>query len=113
MKHNKIWGLTEKLFSKNNVEIHRIEINKGGYCSKHLHKSKYNIFYVESGEIEVHLINKNGIVDKTILTTGEISNVAPGAIHMFRGNRDSVAYEIYYSELNTDDIERFSTGGIK
>ena len=29
----KIWGKTQGLFNKNNVEIHRIETNKGGFCS--------------------------------------------------------------------------------
>ena len=34
----KIWGKTQALFNKNNVQIHRIETKKGGYCSKHKHE---------------------------------------------------------------------------
>ena len=36
-KQGKVWGGTQLLFSKNNVEIHRIETVSGGYCSKHKH----------------------------------------------------------------------------
>ena len=34
----KVWGSTGPLFFKNNVEIHRIEVVKGGFCSKHKHE---------------------------------------------------------------------------
>ena len=40
-KQGKVWGQTQPLFNKNNVEIHRIETNKGGYCSKHKHEFKH------------------------------------------------------------------------
>ena len=36
----KVWGKTANIFSNPNFEVHRIEVNKGGYCSKHKHKYK-------------------------------------------------------------------------
>ena len=110
MKFSKVWGLTEKLFSKNNVSIHRIEIDKGGYCSQHIHRSKYNMFYVECGKIEVQVFNGD-LVDKTVLSTGELTSVPPEKMHMFVGLEDSVVYEIYYTDLVEDDIDRFTVGG--
>mgnify|MGYP000713293983 FL=1 len=40
----KVWGKTANIFSNPNFEVHRIEVNKGGYCSKHKHKYKFNAF---------------------------------------------------------------------
>ena len=54
----KVWGKTANIFSNPNFEVHRIEVNKGGYCSKHKHKYKFNAFYVESGELDI-IIYKN------------------------------------------------------
>jgi len=112
----KVWGDTNKIFSKNNVEIHRIEINKGGYCSKHRHKTKYNMFYVEDGELIVTIYrydaNKN-IEDITTLEKGEITYVEPGLFHKFSANIDTIVYEIYWTELESNDIERIQVGGIK
>ena len=53
-KQGKVWGQTQPLFNKNNVEIHRIETNKGGFCSKHKHEFKYNCFYVEKGKLKIN-----------------------------------------------------------
>ena len=33
----KVWGMTENIFSNHNFEFHRIEVKKGGFCSKHKH----------------------------------------------------------------------------
>lgn len=109
----KVWGITECLFSINNVEIHRIVVNKGGYCSKHEHKSKSNLFYVESGQLEVIIFRDDELVpdDRTILNQGQMSVVKPGEKHRFRALQDTVAYEVYWSELDPDDITRYSKGG--
>jgi len=42
MKSGKIWGTTERIEANGVFEFHRIEIEAGGYCSKHLHKHKWN-----------------------------------------------------------------------
>jgi len=110
----KIWGNTSNLFSKNNVEINRIVCNKGGFCSKHRHTSKYNMFFVEKGTLEINVWkNDYNLVDKTILKAQQNCIVAPGEYHTFRCfEEDTVAFEIYWVEINPDDIERKSVGGI-
>jgi len=108
----KIWGETSEIFCKNNVEIHRIEGKKGGFCSKHKHVHKYNIFFVESGGIKVSTWKKDyDLVDETRLFSQESTTIAPGEFHQFEVIADCVVYEIYYTELSGNDIIRESVGG--
>lgn len=108
----KIWGLTSQLFHKNNVEIHRIEIKEGAYCSNHKHEHKFNMFFVESGELLVKVWkNDYNLVDETTLKKFEMTTIKPGEFHQFCANKDTVAYEIYWTEINSDDIIRKDCGG--
>ena len=112
----KVWGQTSPLFLQNNVEIHRIEGKKNGYCSRHFHQSKYNMFFVESGVLKVTITKDYGsgtLDDVTILRKGEQTTVPPGQWHQFEVLEDCVAFEIYWIELNPNDIERETVGGIK
>jgi mannose-6-phosphate isomerase-like protein (cupin superfamily) len=114
--HSKVWGTTQCLFEKNNVEIHRIEAKKGGFCSIHEHKSKHNMFFVESGILKVTIKEDeqdDHPTDSTILEAGMATSVAPGQKHVFEVIEDCIAYEIYWVELDTNDIHRYEKGGIK
>lgn len=92
----KVWGKTQELFFKNNVEISRIEIDKGGYSSKHLHKYKYNAFYIESGKLKITTWkNDYDLVDVVILGKGEMTVVSPGEYHNFECLEPTICYEIY------------------
>jgi hypothetical protein len=82
MKAGKIWGSTELLHANGVLEFHRIEYKKGGTCSKHLHKYKWNGFYVESGRMKIRVWQKDY----------------------------DVAFELYWAEFNHDDIQRESVG---
>jgi len=108
----KIWGHTQPLFNKNNVEIHRIETKKGGHCSKHKHIHKYNMFYVESGKLKVVAWkNDYDLIDETILTKDQHTTISPNEYHKFEALEDSIVYEIYWVSLLTNDIERLDCGG--
>lgn len=111
MKAGKVWGKTEAIFARNNVEIHRIEVEKGGYCSKHRHDHKWNMFFVESGELEVVVWKGDDSHDSTLLLSGDNTAVPPGESHQFRAVTDVIAYEVYWTELNTNDIVRETIGG--
>lgn len=110
-KQGKIWGITQSLFLKNNVEIHRIEVNKDGYCSKHKHDYKYNCFFVERGQLKISIWKNDGLVDKTILSDQETLTVPPKWYHMFEAIKDTIAYEIYWTEIDAKDITRENCGG--
>lgn len=114
-KKGKIWGSTESLFNCNNVELHRIEGKSGGYCSTHQHQHKFNMFYVEKGVLLVTIYRKDAgqeIEDVTVLKENQSTIVEPGLFHKFEVIEDCVAFEIYWTELNTEDIIRKNVGGI-
>lgn len=110
----KIWGSTSRIFSNSNVEIQRIVGKKGGRCSTHCHKSKWSMFYVEKGEIIVNVEKLSyDLVDQTILKTGQSTTIPPNEYHWFEIVKNgTVAYEIYWVELNLNDITRRDVGSI-
>ena len=113
MKSGKIWGSTELLFKNENFEVHRIMIHPNCKCSKHKHQYKHNMFYVESGTLEIKVWkNEYPLIDDTILNEGEKMSISPGEFHQFSTGNDSViAYEIYFSEPISGDIIRETSGG--
>ena len=107
----KIWGQTELLEANNSLEFHRIEMEEGGVCSKHLHKYKWNGFFVESGKMIVRVWqNDYDLVDETLLLPGDFTQVKPGKIHQFEGLEDGVAFELYWANFDHSDIDRESVG---
>lgn len=108
----KVWGNTCNIFNKNGISIHRIEVNKGGYCSKHKHEHKYNSFFIESGKLKIKVWkNDYDLVDETIIIKSQTTIVRPGEMHMFEALEDTVAYEIYWTECSQYDIIRENVGG--
>ncbi len=109
----KAWGETRTLFAANNVEIHRIAVRAGGYCSKHRHAAKFNAFYVESGRLAVKAWKTEyDLIDETVLGPGQMTVVPPGEFHEFVAREDTVAFEIYWTTLDPHDIERETCGGV-
>ena len=110
----KIWGKTQAIFQKSNFEFHRIEVNKGSFCSTHEHANKFNAFYVESGQLKIliHQIDY-GLTDETVMGKGDMTIVKPGLFHSFEALEDTVCFEIYWTELDHSDIQRENIGGSK
>jgi len=108
----KVWGETQEIFANNNFELHRIEVNKGGFCSKHKHIHKINAFYIEKGKLKIRIHETEyDLVDETIASTGDLSIVKPGKYHEFEALEDTICYEIYWVELDHSDIDRETIGG--
>lgn len=113
MKYGKIWGTTRPLLQTPFVEVHHIKINKGGQCSYHEHKHKWNMFYVINGLLEIHVKkNRYALVDVTLLKDGEYTTVMPTEKHFFKAKADVEALEIYYPEPLSEDIVRDTVGRI-
>lgn len=109
----KIWGTTELIESNGSLEFHRIETEKGGVCSKHLHSLKWNGFFVESGKLLIRVWQKDyDLIDETVLGPGDWTKVKPGLMHQFECLEDAVAFEVYWAELSSNDIERENVGYI-
>ena len=116
IRRGKVWGTTSTLFCKNNVKVARIMVKKGGYCSQHDHAHNNNMFYVESGKVKITIYRLDAekeIEDITVLETGDATYVESGLYHCFEGLEESVVIEIYWVELDENDIRRRSVGGIK
>lgn len=111
----KVWGHTSPLFNKNNTELHLVHINKGGFCSRHLHKFKFNKFVVISGKLKVTIWKDYGtstLEDVSIVSAAQECTVPPGNFHKFEALEDTLALEVYWVELNEDDIVRADHGGL-
>jgi quercetin dioxygenase-like cupin family protein len=112
VKSGKVWGTTELIAANPAFEYHRIEIKAGGYCSKHKHQSKYNGFYVESGQLLIRVWREQAD-DVTVLQEGQYTQVEPGLCHQFEALTDCVAYELYWSQYEANDIQRENLGGMR
>lgn len=111
MHSGKVWGTTELVEANGALEFHRIEMKTGGVCSKHLHRYKWNGFYVESGVMLIRTWQRDyDLVDETILEAGEYHKVKPGLYHQFECLESGVAFELYWAEFNHNDIERENVG---
>ncbi len=113
MRQGKDWGYTTEIFRNAIVSAHHLEINKGGFCSEHVHKFKFNVFYVISGKLKITIWRENDVKDVTILTAGQESAVSPGFYHTFEGLEKTECIEIYQVLLIGEDIERRTQGGPK
>ena len=110
----KIWGQTELVFANSNIEFHRIDIKKGGTCSKHKHNYKFNCFYCMAGQLLIRTWkNDYYLVDETLLNSGDFMSVAPGEYHQFEAIEDCIAFELYYAHFDHDDIQRETVGELK
>ncbi len=110
----KVWGSSSLLFSKNNVAVYRILGKKDGYCSKHKHDQKYNLFYVERGILKVEIWKEYGLVDTVHLSSEQHCIIEPGEFHRFTVMTDNTfVIEIYWTELDENDIVRKDQGGIE
>ena len=110
----KIWGSTELILANSSLEFHRIDFRKGGVCSKHKHKYKWNGFYCMSGKMKVKIWQLDyDLVDETILNPGDFTAVKPQLYHSFEGLEDGVAFELYWANFDHSDIERESVGHLK
>lgn len=110
----KVWGTTELIEANSFFELHRIEVKKGGFCSKHYHQHKWNSFYLVSGKLEIHVWkNDYDLVDITTLEPGDYTSVPPGELHMFKCLENAVCFELYWAKFDHNDIIRETVGGRK
>ena len=117
MKSGKIWGTSQLIEHNNTFEFHRIEFKANHCCSEHYHKTKWNGFFVESGTLLVKTWQDepsehraNMLCDQTVLRAGDYYKVEPGKWHQFVGVDDGVAFELYWSEFDANDIVRRTQG---
>ncbi len=106
----KVWGTTSPIFETSTFELHNLSVTGGHRCSKHLHETKFNGFYVIDGLVEVTVWQPTGTVDITGLMAGDHMVVPPGVEHQFKAIEDSRMLEAYWTELSKTDIVRRDVG---
>jgi mannose-6-phosphate isomerase-like protein (cupin superfamily) len=113
MVMGKVWGSTEELLSTPMLSLHRLKIFHNHHCSLHVHRFKWNGFYVIRGKLFIEVIkNDYALTDVTELAPGDITTVKPGEHHRFRtGDENCEALEFYYTEPLSEDIIRKDKGG--
>lgn len=113
MKIGKVWGDTECVIATPTFELHKLRIKPNHKCSLHKHRHKWNAFLVVDGELFIDVVKEDyPLVDVTTLHAGEQTAVRPGEHHRFRtGEQECIAYEMYYLEALSDDIDRRDHGG--
>lgn len=118
MISGKIWGDTSSILENEFVQLHRINVSRGGVCSKHSHTHRYNGFLCITGRIIIRVWknapNYPGEPDVTVLTDGEFTAVPPGELHQFEALEETDMLEIYWpASLESADIAREAPGMIR
>jgi quercetin dioxygenase-like cupin family protein len=112
MRYGKIWGTTRPVLQKPHIEVHELRIKAGHFCSEHVHRSKFNMFYVIEGELVIKTWkNDYDLIDETILLAGQSTIQRPGEKHQFLAVTNVHCLEIYWAELDPHDIVRSNVGG--
>lgn len=111
---SKCWGNTRRVGIGSHWDIHYLQLVQGGYCSRHRHTNKWNLFYVASGRVAVEFFNDGESEPYKIVEIGpdERLTVPSRVWHRFRVLENGSMIEVYWPDRwNPDDIERAEEGG--
>jgi len=106
----KIWGENKEIFVNDTCSINVLDILKSTVCSRHSHKSKYNLFYVLEGEVEIDIFYNDYQPHVIKLLPGASFLVEPNLIHRFRGIEQSKVIEVMFVKYSAEDIVRLDVG---
>lgn len=112
----KHWGVTRCIFTDKHCELHHATSVRKGYCSKHKHVTKPNMFYVLQGTLEVETFAKKSATSPVRTDTvlrGQSLTIPAGVWHRFRALTEVDMIEFYWSELDREDIVRADEGGVE
>lgn len=112
---SKPWGTSRLVYLDGEVQVARISVVPGGYCSKHLHRWKSNTFVVLSGELIVNVQTESGEI--AVLCQPGVPLTVPDEVkHWFHARTKVEAIEVYHATgsgaVDPRDIARFSEGGV-
>ncbi len=109
----KVWGKASHVFCSEACAVSVLEVVKGYRCSWHHHEHRVNMFFVQSGVIDV--ISYMDDMQPSIrarLAAGDCYSVAPMMRHRFEVIESGVVVEVYYPmPVRLDDIVRHDEGG--
>lgn len=113
----KCWGKTCRVVRGHDWDIHSLHVVSGGYCSRHVHDRKWNLFYVISGTIVVEQFDNGETLqpaNSSIVGPDQKFIVPSGVWHRFRVLKSGIVIEVYWpAAWNADEIIRADHGGEK
>ena len=120
-REGKLWGTTSRVTDSERSIICIINVVKGGYCSKHFHESKDNMFVVTEGSLVVrqwdNLRDDSEYFDTVLEPSSGSLTVPCKKLHKFYSPDGCKAIEVYVSSypdlvVKEEDIVRVDKGGI-
>lgn len=106
----KVWGWTQRVYRGETTQVDRAFVRAGFRSSLHHHPHRANQFFVESGRLLVR-VHKDGLVDEVVLGPGQYTVVRPGDKHEMEAVEDATVLEVYWAEIDGQDIVRYNQGG--
>jgi len=116
----KCWGSTACTDHHDMFSRHELVIQKGGYCSVHLHQYRINHFEIISGIVDVVCMFGPSLRKVRLNSDPDGKGqrscyILPMVAHQFQviegGSMVEVYTPGYCDEIDIDDIHRFTTGG--
>ena len=118
----KPWGMAVAFCESKLGQMSLAIIDAGGFCSRHYHAHKANVFTVYAGTLAVHIWD--GFDEKQatrppdrVLTVERGSSIVvpPNVVHLMTATANCLCVESYFNPLGgkvcTKDIHRLTTGG--
>jgi mannose-6-phosphate isomerase-like protein (cupin superfamily) len=107
----KTWGQKNEIFRNDLCEVSVLYLKSWQRCSYHKHTSKFNLFFVNEGELYIKLDNGVSTEIHTVKEGGTFTT-PPGQMHEFQTRENpAVITEVMYVEYDSEDIQREIIGG--
>lgn len=106
----KDWGEYRVIYLDNYVRAVHAEARRGGQSSLHRHRHEYNEFYVLRGVLQIDVFDdppRSEPCGSCLVRSNERLVVQRGVWHRFTALEDTSFLEIYWSSLDSSDIERW------
>ena len=126
MVTKKHWGAAVAICGSEFGQMSLAIIDKGGYCSRHFHNQKVNVFNVVSGTLQIQTWDshhseteiENIPADNIFaIEAGMSYQIGVNQIHLMAApTTDCIVMEVYYAtqpghQVMLADIQRFTEGG--
>jgi len=112
---DKCWGSVLHGFVCDHAAVSLLTLQKGSWCSKHIHRERSNVFWNISALVEIEEWELSGDILVTLLEPGDVLEIPSGIPHRFRVLEDGEMIEVYYADrggiVSIDDIDREELGG--
>jgi len=103
----KTWGEKWNIFQNDLCEVSVLYLKPNQRCSWHNHNTKYNLFFVIDGEINIKTEWGTALIKQ-----GQIFTTRPGEWHEFQTTENkATVVEVMFVQYDSEDINRKEIGG--